>query len=87
MLPITDASTFGQLQLLLDSDGSKLADPDWLCWRRSTSSMVSHSIPTRRRTILESVSNVEQLRLEELIEFWPEPAQLIAGKGSPELAW
>src|SRR5215467_7796600 len=30
MLPISDASAFDQLKLLVDSEGSNLADPDWL---------------------------------------------------------
>jgi len=30
MLPISDASAFDQLKLLVDSEGANLADPDWL---------------------------------------------------------
>ena len=30
MLPISDASAFDQLKLLVDSEGASLADPDWL---------------------------------------------------------
>src|SRR5215468_10958731 len=30
MLPISDASAFDQLELLVDSEGANLADPDWL---------------------------------------------------------
>jgi len=30
MLPISDASAFDQLKLLVDSEGTNLADPDWL---------------------------------------------------------
>jgi hypothetical protein len=30
MLPISDASAFDQLKLLIDSEGTNLADPDWL---------------------------------------------------------
>jgi hypothetical protein len=30
MLPISDATAFDQLKLLVDSEGASLADPDWL---------------------------------------------------------
>lgn len=30
MLPISDASAFDQLKLLVDNEGANLADPDWL---------------------------------------------------------
>ena len=34
MLPANDASAFDQLKALVDSEGSNLADPDWLDGRQ-----------------------------------------------------